>query len=162
MRPLDIEAVNQVAPCRVDLLSTGGFVFSTKSNVAYNILFVEDQEIAHCSSYQIIINRVSEKGTYDEDVKATILAIIIEFFSQNNDILLYICDTSDGKEASRNRLFVKWFSDVDENHKFIIRTAHTIVEGEGFYAAIIIRKDHPKIDDILSEFDFLAKNLSDK
>jgi hypothetical protein len=37
--------------------------------------------------------------------------------------MLYICDTSDSREAARNRLFIRWFKQSAEPNRFTIRSA---------------------------------------
>lgn len=66
--------------------------------------------------------------------------------------MLYICDTSDGREAARNRLFLSWF-EREANERFIIRTAKAKIEDEVIYTAIIVANDHPALQAILRDFE---------
>lgn len=160
--PLSIESINKISPYKVEKLDDYAFVFHTQANVVYYVSFKEDMEIAGLDSYQFIIERKSEKQGYDAEVKESIIAIINEFFAQNNDILLYICDTSDGREAIRNRLFVRWFKETDTDNVFEIKTADAIVEGEGMFFAIIFKKSNPKYTEISTEFEEAAAYLTSK
>lgn len=160
--PLSTEQINLTSPCKVEKLHEYAFVFHTKANVVYYVSFKEDMEIAGLDSYQFIIERKSEKQGYDVEVKDSIIAIIKEFFAQNNDILLYICDTSDGREAIRNRLFVRWFKETDSDSLFEIKTADAIVEGEGMFFAIIFKKSNPRYMEIANEFDEVSAYLATK
>lgn len=90
------------------------------------------------------------------------IAIIEQFFAENNNVLLYICDTSDGREAKRNRLFIKWFEDFATPDRFTMETANAIVEGEGFYAAIIVENSNPMLEAIVSDFKQTAESLTDE
>ena len=160
--PLSTESINKISPYKVEKLDDYAFVFHTQANVVYYVSFKEDMEIAGLDSYQFIIERKSEKQGYDAEVKESIIAIINEFFAQNNDILLYICDTSDGREAIRNRLFVRWFKETDTDNVFEIKTADAIVEGEGMFFAIIFKKSNPKYTEISTEFEEAAAYLTSK
>ena len=122
------------------LLSEGDFLFQTDNKIRYEISFnKEDIVLGGCETYQFIIRKLDEvHSAYDPKVKDTILAILNEFFFSNQQILLYICDTSDGKENSRNRLFLQWFEKYSEKGRFTIRTANANIEGEEFYTAIIV------------------------
>lgn len=160
--PLSIENVNSTSPYKVEKLNDYAFVFHTQTNVVYYVSFKQDMEIAGLDSYQFIIERKSEKQGYDADVKDSIIAIINEFFAQNNDILLYICDTSDGREAIRNRLFVRWFMESDKDNMLEIKTADAIVEGEGMFFAIIFKKSNPRYVEISSEFEEVSAYLTTK
>lgn len=94
-------------------------------------------------------------------IKDTIIAIIEDFFIANQDVLLYICDTSDNREAARNRLFLRWF----EQHsfgRFTICTADSQVEDTNFYMAIIVANDNPQKDSITLDFETTAKVLKNK
>ncbi|MBQ0063154.1 MAG: hypothetical protein KBS94_03880 [Prevotella sp.] len=116
-------------------------------------------KIAGLQSYQFVVERISDKQGYDSDVKDTIVAIIKEFFNQNNEILLYICDTQDGREAARSRLFIKWFIESDIEGLYEIKTANANVEGEGIFFAIIYRKTCTKYNEISIEFDEVSSHL---
>lgn len=159
---LSTENINMASPYKVEKLNDYAFVFHTQTNVVYYVSFKQDMEIAGLDSYQFIIERKSEKQGYDADVKESIIAIINEFFAQNNDILLYICDTSDGREAIRNRLFIRWFMESDIDNMLEIKTANAIVEGEGMFFAIIFKKSNPRYAEISHEFDEASAYLTTK
>lgn len=163
MIPLSIDEINKTSPYKVNCGSHSNFGFLTTDNIIYDISFMEDMEIAGCQTYQFSIRRITDdyKG-YDPKVKDTILAILEEFFNKNQYILLYICDDTDGREAVRNRLFVRWFEEYDNNKRFTIKTANAIVEGKGFYTAIIVENNHPQLHDITQEFDDVASTLTAK
>ncbi len=146
------------------LLSEGDFLFQTEKGVRYEISFnKEDIIFGGCETYQFIIRKLDDnRSSYDPKVKDTILSVINEFFHANQKILLYICDTADGKEGSRNRLFLNWFERNAEEGRFTIMTANATVEDENIYAAIIVRNDHPNINEIISDFNKTAELLTNK
>ena len=41
-----------------------------------------------------------------------------------------------------------------------MRTANAIVEGQGFYAAIIVENSNPKLDAIVKDFNQTAESLT--
>ena len=92
----------------------------------------------------------------------TILYLLESFFKVNNDILLYICETGDGKQAMRNRLFIRWFQQYSEHHLYCLKTVEIQAEGMMNFAAIIVRYDNPRINEIIQEFDMITKTLGDK
>ena len=110
-----------------------------------------------------ISNQNKVHASYDPDVKNTTLIIIDEFFRENLDGLLYMCDTSDSREAARNRLFLRWFEESAEPERFTIKTASATIEGQGIYAAIIIENRNPLAQAIIDDFEMAAQMLtSDK
>lgn len=90
------------------VLSGSDFMFQTDLGIHYIVSFSrEDIVLGGCNTYQLIIRKIEEaRSPHDPKVEATILAIIKEFFRSNLEVMLYLCDTSDGREESRNRLFI--------------------------------------------------------
>lgn len=81
------------------------------------------------------------------------MLIIKNFFNMNEAALLYICESGDGKQYMRSRLFEYWFSSYQMKDKFILMPV-SIEDMEGIenLAALIIRKDNPNIIDIVADF----------
>ena len=157
------------------VLSGSDFMFQTDLGIHYIVSFSkEDIVLGGCNTYQLIIRKIEEaRSPHDPKVEATILAIIKEFFEatilaiikeffcSNLEVMLYLCDTSDGREESRNRLFVTWFDRYINKDGFIIRKAHAQVEGEGMFLCIIVDKRNPRLKAITDDFDEKAAMLTE-
>ncbi|WP_298767071.1 DUF6169 family protein [uncultured Polaribacter sp.] len=62
-------------------------------------------------SFYPVVNE-GVKLSNDIKIKATISQIIIDFLDNNKDALIhYVCDSSDKRQYSRNKLFSKWFNE---------------------------------------------------
>ena len=134
--------------------------FQTEGGIHYTISFEAESPIGGCDTFQFIIEKMeSVRSEYDSKVEQTILAIINEFFVEHLNVLLYLCDDSDGREANRNRLFLTWFKKNADPERFTIRTANAIVEGKGFYAAIIVENRNPMLEAIVDDFEMTAQAL---
>ena len=154
--------INARSPYKVEAI-THGFAFVTDAGIHYEITFKEDQPIGECDTYQFIIDKVEyERSPHDANVERTILTILDEFFIENLNVLLYLCDTSDDRQAGRNRLFLTWFERNAEPNRFTIRTADAEVEGMRIYAAIIVENRNPKLQAITEDFDATAEALTNK
>lgn len=71
----------------------------------------------------------------DERIVPTILDAVDDFFTDSNRVLTYICDTSDGRQAERQRLFTAWI----RNRAGI---KHAWVEtGDEFLGGILTREE---------------------
>lgn len=161
MLSLSTDRINSMSPYTVIQCKDGDFLFHSENGVDYNVGFIEEFEIGGCQSYQLSIANINNAhGSYDPGIRQTILAIIDEFFYSNQNVLLYICDSSDGREAIRNRLFLSWFSASEGEAKYTLRTAESIVEGIGFYVAIIVDNTNPKLEAILRDFEDSSEHLS--
>lgn len=77
--------------------------------------------------------------------------------------MLYICETGDGKQAMRNRLFQYWYSRYERKQEFTFLSA-SIKDKEGTinYATLIIRNDNPDYTEVVNEFALSVKILNDK
>lgn len=50
----------------------------------------------------------------DDRVRNTIVAIMREFVESRDCALLFVCDTSDGRQQNRFRLFSRWFKELGQ------------------------------------------------
>ena len=91
------------------------------------------------------------------------MRIVEEFFQKNQSTLLYICDSSDGKQSMRSRLFNYWFEGYNEKDKYE-RLSSNVVDAEGTptYVSVIFRKDNPDAEMIKDEFTQTTLLLSTK
>jgi len=161
MIQLSLDAINEHSHYYVMLSPKGGYIFETEGGIHYTISFEEEMPIGGCSTFQFIIEKMERvRSGYDSKVEQTILAIINEFFVEHLNVLLYLCDDSDGREANRNRLFLAWFRKHATPERFTIRTASARVEGHGFYAAIIVENRNPLLESIIEDFEMTAKALT--
>lgn len=112
--------------------------------------FEENDLLQSGGSYQFALtNYEGKKSPRDNKVRTTILAIIGEFFAKNEAALLYICETGDGMQKMRNRLFHFWFGVYAEHDEFLFlpQVVYDEEDNEN-YTALIIRRDNPKFNGI--------------
>jgi len=164
MKLLSLENINSHTPYKVwNATKENEFNFITESGVLYGVAFSEEMAIGGIMSCQFSFARLNaDKSGFDERIRATLLAIIEEFFNANNEIMIYICDTSDGREAFRSKLFVKWFEESDGANRFVIRTASAEIEEQGFYTAMIVERSNPNLEAILEDFEYTSRILCEK
>jgi hypothetical protein len=82
---------------------------------------------------------------------------------EHQSALLYICETNDGKQHSRSRLFRYWINAYDYIKKYLyLSTSITDLEGVDNAAAIIIRKDNPNFVAMVTEFAEITDLLRSK
>jgi hypothetical protein len=162
MNELSLDDINSKSPYLVKRSDDGDYVFQTAKGVIYGIGFIENDPLGGCETFQLSISNQNKKhASYDPDVKNTTLIIVEEFFAKNLDGLLYMCDTSDSREAARNRLFMRWFEKYAEPGRFIIKTASAVVEGQGIYAAIIVENRNPLAQAVIDDFELTAQMLTE-
>lgn len=155
MVELSLDRINAVAPYQVQLDSrTGLYKFVSDYQAWFSVAFEENDLLQSGESYQFALtNYEGKKSPRDNKVRITILAIIGEFFAKNEAALLYICETGDGMQKMRNRLFHFWFGVYAEHDEFLFlpQVVYDEEDNEN-YAALIIRRDNPKFNDLVTEF----------
>lgn len=165
MNKLDTEIINKRSPYLVkEKNGEGVYEFATKHGVHYFVDFMEDDFLVSSNVYQFsIINANHVSSPRDLNVRDTIIAIVDEFFNKNKSALLYICETSDGRQSLRNRLFVSWFEKDLHKNDFVIMTAD-VQDAEGImnYAAVIIPLETPNFEEIITEFKNTIMLFKDK
>lgn len=154
-----------MAPYRVSFIENLGVLgFTTDFGVEITVDFIEDDLVTTGESYQIILaNANKKKSPNDEKVKDTVLAIAVQFLNEHQSALLYLCETSDGKQRSRERLFKSWINAYDYGMRFMcIFTSIVDLEGVSNAAAIIVRTDNPNLREVLNEFTEVTETLRHK
>ncbi len=163
MLSLSTNSINETSPYKVANSGEDSFVFVTDHGVRYEISFVIDYTLDIDNSYQLCIDNVDNKQQpRDIKVRDTIAAIVENFFKNNELCILYICDTSDGRQSARNRIFKIWFEQKASRELYTIIPASVVVDGEEYFASLILCKKHPEYDIITEAFLKFSENLSDK
>jgi hypothetical protein len=163
MNALDLNRINRLAPYKVWTTDGRDYLVETNRGNIFVIGFMDDYSIWPNGAYQFTINnRTNTPSPLDMKLRETILLLIEGFFDANPDILLYICETGDGRQAFRSRLFIRWFNTYSGRDAFVMETAE-IQEGETRnFAALIVQKSNPRLKEILEEFDETISILANK
>ena len=149
---LDLSRINSFAPYTVELRDDA-YHFVTDDGIHIAIEFLPERNFQFNGYWLGLINLDRKPSLRDENIKLTVFCIVEEFFRQNAEFLLFICDTANSKQAARNRLFLYWFSTFEHKEGFCIRNRMLLNEGQEDYLSLIISKSHPQFEDIIQYFD---------
>lgn len=153
---LNIGKIQEKTPYQVSKIADDMHVaFFTDYGVQFIAGFdKDDTTMPLTETYQFsIINFNNKKSPRDPKVRETIIAIIENFFMENQEVMLYICETGDGRQSMRNRLFEYWFNHYKKHWNIMFLTASVTDEnGVLNYAGIVLRNDHPRLKEIVNEF----------
>jgi hypothetical protein len=107
----------------------------------------------------LIENKTGKRAPLDPIVSNTVAVIFREFLlKHNNNIALYICDSSDGRQDLRRRKFDEWFNKY-QNDGFIKVDEHILDSSNNFYpVSLIVQKKHPKFLEIIDAFVKISEN----
>ena len=160
---LSLTNINCKSPYQVSLTDGNSFYFTTEEGNEYEIGFIKDDMFGLSDAYQFFIVPKGEANTIkDEKIQLTIVAVIEEFFRTKEVLLDYICDTNDGRQATRSRLFSHWFCQFPNRKLYTLRTLTLYYENIAFYASVIIRNDNPKYEECLSAIDNFESEIRGK
>ena len=163
MNPLDLARINRLAPYKVWTENGCDYLVETSRGQIFEIGFMDDYSIWPTGAYQFTIsNQSHQPSPLDLKLRETILLLIEAFFDSNPDILLYICETGDGRQAFRSRLFIRWFNTYSGRDAYVMQTAEVQEGKTRNFAALIVQKSNPRLTEILAEFDETISILTDK
>ena len=120
----------------------GQYRFVTDKGIEY-IAYFNRVPIESCVVYNFVFGK-STAGRYgmDPKIRNTILGIISDFWEDYEKVLLFVCDSSDGRSESRMRLFQYWYKilNIDNN---VVKIDFSVDE---IKAAILAKKDNCFLD----------------
>ena len=105
-----------------------------------------------------ILESQGKHSVKDPLVRETIWVILETFFLENNPVILYICDMSDGKQAIRNRLFSMWYYEYEQRESFTFLSTKVEVESTDYYASVLVKNSNPQLEDIKVAFNSFIEN----
>ena len=160
MMYLSAEAINVRAPYPVKQDDSSIFSFVTKQGIEYTVGFVPDTSFLQDGVYQFfLIASTGKNGGQDNNVFETVRVIIEEFFAQKDPVMLYICDTADKRQASRDRLFRIWFNTYILNDAYTMYNEQMTLDNVRYFSSIILRKDHPMHNHVIATFhDYIVEH----
>jgi hypothetical protein len=95
------------------------YTFTTETGISYHVAFIDYSIILDVDFpvYMLSIERdvLPTKGMskFDCRTQNTILYILNEFFSHNQNAIISIYDSMDGRQESRRRLFNRWYNEYN-------------------------------------------------
>lgn len=89
------------------------YLFRTPSGALYVAYFLDLSSLAE-NLFTFNFDRVSRgvKGVVDTQVCDTVCTILASFFKEHINSILIVCDSADGREKARMRLFNAWFDRI--------------------------------------------------
>ena len=165
MNTLRLENINLHAPYKVwqEIGVKSLFLFETDSGLRYDISFMPDSAFIRSGAYQFCVNVEGNGRSFrDSKLQQTVVAIVEEFFEANGEnVMLYLCETGDGKQKFRNRLFLGWFNTYAHRAQYEVRTAEGKMDGIDNFAALFIKISNPRYRDVIDEFEEITSILFD-
>lgn len=89
----------------------------------------------------------------DARTSPTIFAIFEDFFLPNRHAIVFICDSSDGREVARYRKFSLWFYSQSPRTDEIAKFDRNIRDGDRIiYLSLLLSRKNPRLNRIVDVF----------
>ena len=144
------------------------FSFTTDNEISYEVRFVPSGYLfgeyidAPVDAYEMIIavadNPTGGRLPADRLIPSTVRAIFYEFFQRNEQVVIFICDDSDGRQSARARKFTSWF--YDDRPNFIKLDAKIPDAGNTIFMSAILKASNPyfsELADLFRSFGSISK-----
>ena len=141
------------------LVKNGANKYVSRRRRLHNDTFCRHTKPALTLQVNFIDNSENEHGSYDSKILDVVTVILEEFFSQEPTVMLYICDSTDHRQAARDRLYHLWFYDYARSHEMTLYSDSVTFKQVNYYAGILMRHDHPLHDMILSYYQDFLKHV---
>lgn len=157
-------------PYHLNEIDEFSFSFVTDFNVGYNATFVlyptlfQHSPLVANNIY--IFNLDVEDGDenvakIDDRIGSTIAVIFNKFFTEIENAVIYVCDSSDNRQLARKRKFDYWFWKYN-NSQILKEDGQAIVDGKEIINTVILHKQNPSLREILISFAELNESIGDK
>ncbi len=138
------------------------YIFETDNEVWYELAFklfdyfFTDTRYTH-KAYEFRIDVLwtphEKLPAQDSRIKPTIAAIIHDFFARITEpIVLYVCESSDGKQMARSRLFSVWFIEYQTPEIFKFDVVLRDKKDQDIPISMLVQSNNPHLSNIADEF----------
>lgn len=139
------------------------FVFTTDQGKKYEMGFIQDLMVSDEGVYQFFISTEDQfKTRPDKKVQQTVMLLIDDFFKNEGVVLLYICAMEDNRQATRDRLFHRWFTSAVNKNEYSLRSISATVEDTEYFSSVIMRNDNPRFKAMTEAIDRFIEDFQDK
>lgn len=135
------------------------YSFTTNKSIIYEVVFWDlSNSLNTNDEYRVVElsffptnNETNQK--YDDRISETIIDIVEKFFLHNSDVLLFVCDSNDGRARCRKITFNKWINQ-NASLKYLATKYDSEISDAGVYScSIIIGNAHPLKEKIVNDFN---------
>jgi hypothetical protein len=142
--------------------ANNSYLFDTDYGIGYEIKFVPSgylwESNPHFKDFTfdfviaVVVNNTGKTPPLDKRLPDTVSVIFNDFFRDKRNMAVYICDSSDNKQAIRFRKFNNWFNLFKGIRFMKIDMTIQDVKEIVIYTSLIMRMDNPNKDEISLEF----------
>ena len=152
-------ASDSQSPYKISEEAPLDYTFINRDGIKYHASFysVEPLYPEFIDTYSFSIEP-EDKSSHpiDRRIAITIAEILKRFFEVNTNAMIMVCDSTDGKELKRRKLFDRWFDHFSDNSILKYDASAPLAEYQ-LFISLYICKDNPNRDMLLQAFSKLMK-----
>lgn len=133
-------------------IKEGQYFFDTPSGTQYVAYFLELPIAKNLYTFNFDRIQLGSQKIPNEYVFDTICFILLEFFKKHTNSMLIVCDSSDGREEARMRLFNSWYKRISPKGLNKINKSGR-AETYNLLISILFWNDNPNKDQLLLLLD---------
>ena len=142
--------------------------FETLNSIVYEVKFKSTSYIfddyltfpidAFEFTISVAYNPTNKNPPLDSKIPFTIASIFTDFFRRiPEQVVVYICDSSDLRQSARKRKFDQWVEYFKGQEFAKVNSTINDLDGRVYHNALIIRRDNPHYTEITQAFIKLAE-----
>lgn len=152
-------ASDSQSPYKISEEAPLDYTFINRDGIKYHASFysVEPLYPEFIDTYSFSIEP-EDKSSHpiDRRIAITIAEILKRFFEVNTNAMIMVCDSTDGKELKRRKLFDRWFDYFSDNSILKYDASAPLAEYQ-LFISLYFCKDNPNRDMLLQAFSKLMK-----
>lgn len=151
-------------PYKYEAVDNLYYVFSNVDGIKYQVYFTPmyDYYPDLVGTYSFSIEpEARQVHQMDRRIALTVVDILTHFFANNEHAMIMVCDTLDGKEMKRRKLFDRWFIQYN-NGKILKYDGSAQADDYTLYLSIYFTKENPHRNQLVTAFyDLLKTNIDE-
>lgn len=146
------------------------YVFSTTQGYTYNIFFKPSgyvfakHPVFADDTFEFVISLTNGPADSlplsDPLIEPTIVKIFQDFFARRGVVVVYICDSSDNRQAVRHRMFNRWF-DRYKHLGFVKFDAQLLDPSSTIYTSVMVHRSYPHRTAVFEAFLDLTDEINE-
>lgn len=150
---------NFQSPYKIDEEEPLDYTFINRDGIKYHATFysVESLYPEFVDTYSFSIEPEDKRShPIDRRIAITIADILRRFFAVNTNAMIMVCDSTDGKEVKRRKLFDRWFEHFSDDSILKYDASAPLAEYQ-LFISLYINKDNPNKEVLLRSFSKLME-----
>lgn len=132
-------------PYEYSMVDETFYTFVNKDGIVYNIYFLPIHDFCpqYATTYSLNIEPEEKRPhSIDKRIVHTVIMILRQFFENEENAMIMVCDNTDGKESKRRKLFDRWYEQYGDT-SIIKYDAAAHEGGYHLFASIYFMRNNP-------------------